>query len=101
MQQSLQQNTAALPEIRARYPLALSNTTEAAIASGTLFAAMGLIQQVLPTQLPASILITGGDAELIIPYLTPTAQFIPNLVLQGLAIYTNSVNHENLAHSAF
>lgn len=85
MKKSLGQGTEALPVTEASHPFALANYTEAAIYSGTLMAAIGLIEHVLAKQ-PANLrlILTGGDAEFIAGQLDVTATVDPDLVLRGL-----------------
>jgi len=87
MKKSLAAGTAALAFDNTRYPLEAANFTEAAIYSGTLLAAIGLIEQVLAKQTDVlSVILTGGDAALIAPHLSVTPLVDADLVLRGLAI---------------
>ncbi|MEI6706608.1 MAG: type III pantothenate kinase [Methylococcales bacterium] len=86
MKKSLAHGTDALPFSDTSYPLEAANFTEAAIYSGTLLAAVGLIEQVLAKHGNVSVILTGGDAALIAPHLSIKAIVDPNLVLRGLAI---------------
>jgi len=87
MRKALAGGTNALPLSETAYPLAAANFTEAAIYSGTLWAAVGLIEQVLAKQTtPMTVILTGGDAALIAPYLSIKPMVDPDLVLRGLAI---------------
>jgi len=86
MRKALAGGTDALPFSDTRYPLDVANFTEAAIYSGTLWAAVGLIEQVLEKQTPMTVILTGGDAVLIAPHLSVTPIVDPDLVLHGLAI---------------
>jgi type III pantothenate kinase len=86
MKKSLAHGTDALPFSEVHYPLTPAKFTEAAIHSGTLLAAVGLIEQVFIRQKqPFNLILTGGDAELIAPHLSMTAIIDPDLVLRGLA----------------
>lgn len=89
MKKALSQNTAALNYSWQNYPLGLANFTEGAIFTGTLYAAVGLIEQAVVTQATkAMIVLTGGDAELISPHLSHHSIIVdPDLVLRGLAIF--------------
>lgn len=70
-------------------PLALGTQTSQAIFSGTLYAAIGLIEQLTHhSSLKAALILTGGDAEIIAQYLSCTVIIEPDLVLKGLAIST-------------
>ena len=69
----------------------LAHSTADGIAAGTLYGLSGAIERVLrefKTQLgaPMQVLVTGGDARLIIPHLDYPVTEIPDLVLQGLAL---------------
>ncbi|MGZ5050875.1 MAG: type III pantothenate kinase [Methylobacter sp.] len=85
MKESLGQRTEALPRAVAQHDIGLADHTEAAIYSGTLMAAVGLIKHVLAQQ-PHSVqlVLTGGDAESIAPQLGIVSTVIPDLVLRGL-----------------
>ncbi len=85
MKQSLGQGTEALPFSETNHVFGLADHTEAAIYSGTLMAAVGLIKQVLATQADdRQLILTGGDAELIAGQLNVEAIVAPDLVLRGL-----------------
>lgn len=85
MKESLGQRTEALPTATARHEIGLADHTEAAIYSGTLMAAVGLIEHVLARQADGMrLVLTGGDAELIAPQLGVVSTVIPDLVLCGL-----------------
>ena len=85
MKKSLGQGTDALPFSETNHAVGLANFTEAAIYSGTLMAAIGLIEHVLSKQ-PANLrlILTGGDAELIAGQLGIPCTVDPDLVLRGL-----------------
>ncbi|MGZ4969418.1 MAG: type III pantothenate kinase [Methylobacter sp.] len=85
MKESLGHGTQALPFIVTKHVFGLASYTEAAIYSGTLMAAIGLIEHVLAIQ-PANIrlILTGGDAELIAGQLGVASIIDPDLVLRGL-----------------
>lgn len=85
MKKSLGLGTEALPVSEASHELALANYTEAAIYSGTLMAAIGLIEHVLAKQsADLRLILTGGDAEFIAGQLDVTATVDSDLVLRGL-----------------
>lgn len=87
MKNALFQGTKNLPLHEGNYPLEIASHTEAAIYSGTLFAVIGLIEQVLATQKDSPVLIlTGGDAQLIARQLNSAAIIEEHLVLRGLAV---------------
>ena len=86
MKQSLSKDTADLPFSDRVFPVGLADTTEAAIYSGTLYAAVGLINTVLRQQSETlKLILTGGDAEIIAGHLDNDSIIAPDLVLQGLA----------------
>ena len=85
MKKSLGQGTEALPFSRTKHVFALANYTEAAIYSGTLTAAIGLIEHVLAKQPEnTQLILTGGDADLIAGQLDIVSIVDPDLVLRGL-----------------
>lgn len=85
MKKSLGQGTEALPFSETDYAVGLADFTEAAIHSGTLMAAIGLIEKVLAKQ-PANLrlVLTGGDAKLIAGQIGIASTVVPDLVLRGL-----------------
>jgi type III pantothenate kinase len=87
MRKSLAEGTEALQLSETDYMFGLANATEAAIYSGTLSAAVGLIEHVLAKQ-PDSVqlILTGGDAALISQHLKSKPVIDADLVLRGLAI---------------
>ncbi|CAA9891479.1 Type III pantothenate kinase [Candidatus Methylobacter favarea] len=87
MRKSLAQGTEALKWSEMNYAAGLANFTEAAIHSGTLAAACGLIEHVLATQ-PENIqlILTGGDAGCVAEQLAYKPIIDPDLVLRGLSI---------------
>lgn len=92
MKQALAFGTDALPFAEQHYGIQPARATEAAIYAGTLLAAVGLIKQVLAGQsTPITLLLTGGDAELIATHLTIECFVYPDLVLRGLAIIADTV----------
>ena len=87
MKKSLATGTAGLQFHETNYAVGPANFTEAAIYSGTLFAAVGLIEHVLSKQPNASqLILTGGDAEIIAAQLKTKPIIDSDLVLRGLAV---------------
>lgn len=87
MKKALADHTAALKLDDSRYSLGPANYTEAAVYSGILTAAIGLIEHVFAAQSGNSLLIlTGGDAELVAEHLVDQVVVDPDLILRGLAI---------------
>ncbi|RIZ66232.1 MAG: type III pantothenate kinase [Methylococcales bacterium] len=71
-----------------------ANFTEAAIYSGTLNAATGLIKSALSTQDSSlTVILTGGDADMIAKQLSFNVVIDSNLVLLGLALVASNSSH--------
>jgi len=71
-----------------------ANFTEAAIYSGTLNAATGLIKSALSTQDSSlTVILTGGDADMIAKHLSFNVIIDSNLVLLGLALVASNSRH--------
>jgi type III pantothenate kinase len=91
MKKSLAEGTEALQFHETNYVAGPANFTEAAIYSGTLAAAVGLIEHVLSKQSNAMpLILTGGDADIIAKQLAIKPIVDPDLVLRGLAIVLES-----------
>ncbi len=88
MQKSLSDNTANLSQAEETFVTGLADFTEAAIYSGTLLAASGLIEKAVNSYNSAQIILTGGDASLIAQHLQIDISIEPKLVLKGLALYS-------------
>ncbi len=87
MKKSLLQETAELPFNENDFDPGLADCTEAAIYSGTLFSAAGLIEYVVNQQhLEQQLILTGGDAEIISEQLRYKTIIDADMVLKGLAI---------------
>ena len=70
----------------------LGRSTEAALSGGVLYTAIALVERVfmdLQGELGGRThrLLTGGDADRILPLLGSRPEYIPDLVLKGLAVY--------------
>lgn len=70
----------------------LGRSTEAAVSGGVLYTAIALVERVfidLQGELGdrTNLLITGGDATRILPLLGSQPEYVPDLVLKGLAVY--------------
>ena len=89
MKKSLGQGTEALVFSETDHafpPCVPADCTEAAIYSGTLAAAVGLIEHILAKQpVNTQLILTGGDAELIAGQLDVATIVDPDLVLRGLS----------------
>ncbi len=91
MKKSLATGTEALQYQETNYVFGAANFTEAAIYSGTLAAAVGLIEYVLTQQSnPMAVILTGGDADVIAQQLKCKPIIDTDLVLRGLAIILES-----------
>ncbi|MFZ2169656.1 MAG: type III pantothenate kinase [Methylococcaceae bacterium] len=91
MRKSLGEGTEALQFHETDHVVGLANFTEAAIYSGTLSAAAGLIEHVLSRQTDTlHLILTGGDAGLIAPQLKGKLVIDTELVLRGLAIVADN-----------
>ena len=87
MRKSLSTGTARLPSNETDYEVGPASFTEAAIYSGTLFAAVGLIEHVLSKQPNVGqLILTGGDAEIVAAQLKYKLTIDNELVLRGLVV---------------
>jgi type III pantothenate kinase len=74
---------------------ALARSPEDAIAGGTLHGAAGAVDRLIdevcgvlgPTP---SVLVTGGDADVLVPLLRHPCRYLPDLVLRGVATLAGS-----------
>jgi type III pantothenate kinase len=74
----------------------LGLSTADAVAAGTLFGLAGAIERVVHEQEArlggdARVLITGGDAELLAARIARPLRHVPDLVLQGLARFAQTL----------
>lgn len=89
MQQTLYAHTNMSPMRVESCPVALANNTESAIYSGALYASSGLIEKTLNDLCMCdTVVLTGGDAPLIAPYLKMNCVIDVDFVLKGLLIYS-------------
>jgi len=89
MKHSLFQGTEDLSNVDQAFSVGLSNNTESAIYSGTIFAAVGLIEKVLRDYEGCeTFVLTGGDAELLSQYFNCKVMLEPDFVLKGLSLYS-------------
>lgn len=70
----------------------LGRSTEAAVSGGVLYTAIALIERVfmdLQGELGnrTKLLLTGGEATRVLPLLGSHPEYVPDLVLKGLAVY--------------
>ena len=87
-------------------PPVLGKNTEAAIRSGLFWGAVGAVRE-LVERLSAElaerphVFVTGGDLKRLAPLVGGDAEFVPNMVLAGLAIAAQrEVEHNPLARLA-
>lgn len=70
---------------------AFGDSTAAAITGGTLAMVCALINQCVKEleslAAPVDLVLTGGDADRLLPWLPATTRLRPQLVLEGLALY--------------
>ena len=72
-------------------PPVVGKNTEGAIRSGLFWGAVGAVREVIErmsaglSQQP-HIFVTGGDLRHLAPIVSPHSQFVPNMVLSGIAI---------------
>jgi type III pantothenate kinase len=81
----------AILEPQAEPPPAVGKNTDAAIRSGLFWGAVGAVRELISgitrEQKPApQVFITGGDLRRLAEQLGPKVEFIPNLVLAGIAV---------------
>ncbi len=87
MQKSLSAGTEALDYDDSVFTVGPANATGAAIYSGVLSAAAGLIEHVFYAQpKPCRLLLTGGDAPVIADQLGCPCRIDADLVLRGLSL---------------
>jgi len=75
------------------YPLQTSDAVE----TGIVYALVGVIEKMIvtheqKTQGPVAVILTGGDAHLLLPHLNRTVQVVDNLVLEGLIVLARKEN---------
>ncbi|NOT84421.1 MAG: type III pantothenate kinase [Methylococcaceae bacterium] len=91
MKQALANGTEQLPYTEQAYKTALATHTAAAIHSGILYAAVGLIEKSLQRQQAGfKVFLTGGDAAVIAAELAVEATIYDDLVLRGLLAVVNA-----------
>ncbi len=88
MQRALQQGTSNVAEVSGSCQV-FPRTTADAVQSGIIAALCGAIQQQFEhlTEVagkPPHVILTGGDAEILLPYLDLQVELAPLLVLEGM-----------------
>ena len=78
----------------AAYP---TNTADA-IETGVIYALVGVIHNMIASveasaQGPLQLILTGGDAHLLVPHLSRDVQLVDNLVLEGLIVLAREENN--------
>lgn len=74
-------------------PPVVGKNTDGAIRSGLFWGAVGAVREVIErmsaglSQQP-HIFVTGGDLRHLAPLVSPHSQFVPNMVLSGIALAT-------------
>lgn len=88
MKQSLYQGTENLSLNGQNFSEGLGNTTGSAIFTGTLYAAAGLIEKAINNYSAFKTLVmTGGDAELLSKHIKFESIIEPHFVLKGLSLF--------------
>ncbi|MGD0961244.1 MAG: type III pantothenate kinase [Methylomonas sp.] len=88
MKKALLANTSALQFDGLAHGYGLADSTSAAIDSGVLHAAVGMIEALLPRlPEPYPLILTGGDAAPVAAQLRSAYSLDENLVLKGLSLY--------------
>ena len=71
-------------------PPVLGKNTEAAIRSGLFWGAVGAVREIIEhyseDHRRPQVFVTGGDLQRLAPLVSAEAQFVPNLVLAGIAV---------------
>lgn len=91
MRRSLLVDTRGIREIEGDSRILLACNTGAAVAAGTAYALVALVDRVvyeMQTELGEAVtcVMTGGDAPLLRPLLSVTSEWHPDLVLRGVAV---------------
>jgi type III pantothenate kinase len=81
-----------LKELESQSVSLLGSSTESAVAGGILYTVVALVDRVcqdLRAELGKAtrVIVTGGDADRILPLLSQRARHDPDLVLKGLAVF--------------
>jgi type III pantothenate kinase len=91
MRAALARNTAGLPHATGRYRSQPTNTDDA-IVSGAVDATLGAIERLHATLgEDALCLLSGGAAAELAPHMGVPCRLIDNLVLEGLARYSQTI----------
>ena len=96
MRRSLSQHTSAIPEVVGGSLSEFGRTTNDAVAAGTFYAAVALVDRVMSAAQAAqeaavTCVVCGGDAKLLAPHFARSAVDEPDLVLLGTAIMAEAI----------
>lgn len=91
-------NADLLPEVLLQSahdpPPVLGKNTEGAIRSGLFWGAVGAVRELIERygegHRRLQVFVTGGDLQRLAPLVSAEAQFVPNLVLAGIAVSARS-----------
>lgn len=94
--QSLGAGTAGIGTIEGDHSNCLARATGDGVAAGSLYGLVGAVERILQEQERAldtelEVIMTGGDAPLLMSHLTRQTVHIPDLVLKGLARSADSL----------
>ena len=91
---ALNSNTARLPQADLAFRPQLGQNTTACLNFGIVYGAIALIEQSVQRfgSKASQVVLTGGDVELVAPYLSIPYTVEPNLVLLGLKYYWQRMN---------
>lgn len=94
---SLHEEASLLPNVALEPPpSALGIDTTACIQSGVIYGAAGAVDRLCGEFARSfSLVLTGGDADLMAPFIQTPCQIEPDLVLRGLASYDQRLLSEN------
>lgn len=87
MRDALRRDTQLRPRDDTAAASWLCRDTDSAIAAGTLRSAISLLDSAVRDLAPSRLLLTGGDAHLLAPYLADVWAQRPCLVMEGLALH--------------
>lgn len=93
MQKSLNQTAAGIDVEAMSVERVWGTSTQEAVAVGCVFGLAGAIERVVRGHInqlggEANVLLTGGDADTLKPYLPDSYECVPDLVFEGMAIMT-------------
>lgn len=101
MRQSLFSDTAQLPDVTVSKPMSpLGKDTVECIRSGIVYGTAGAVERIISEAEKAEgekfkVVITGGNAEFILPFLRKVDHVEPALVLKGLRFIYNLSDRRN------